>query len=822
MIRIFSRGLVFVLVVLVVAQVVGVAKKRIPGDLVIPTLETSLQELAQLAQENSLQAKALSANLGVAKGAGLVQVTVETNEYLPDAAVSDIGGKVVARAIDLGLAQVNVPPASLVALAKLPGVRFVRRPYSPVPLAVSEGVAVSGADVWHAAGIKGEGVKVAIIDGGFAGLSRAITSGALGNVVYVHDYAGGGLETDGVHGTACAEIVHEMAPDAQLILLKIGTLVDLSNAVDEAIAQGATVISHSMGWFNTNYYDGTGPVVQIVNRATAHGILWVNSAGNSADGGHWEGDWVDVDNDGKLDFGRGDNQNNFTLSTGETVTILLTWNAWPSTDQDYDLCLVDAAGHEVASSTEYQTGEQSPVESLTYTAGFAGVYGIEIKGYDAPSHPRLELFAMPYGLPLEYSSASSSIPAPGNAPSVFTVGAIYWHNWTSGPQESFSSQGPTNASRYAAPITKPDICGPDGTSSYVYNDEFYGTSSSAPHVAGAAALVLSEHPDWTGDEARYFLQNNAIDMGPAGKDNIYGYGRLNLPVLSVSPVDYHTYGNVGGWYMVSIPVDSNGSASLFGTTAYRWNPATGAYEAGTIEPSKGYWAYLPAGYMVTVNGDQVTSDVTIDVSTAGWHQISAPWPYPKSAIQVIRGSETKSWADAVTTGWVRDQIYGYKATDGAYTTPTTIDPWYGYWMQASVSGLSLQLLYTSVASTTPPPPPPTVFAPAGLPSFPPLPSFPATGLVFGNSPNPVTDVHTTYFSVKGAAAGMVEAVKVEIYDLAGNLVYDSGEVAGTSLAWHTDNDYGEYLANGTYQYVMYAKVAGKWVASTVKAVIILR
>ena len=52
---------------------------------------------------------------------------------------------------------------------------------------------------------------------------------------------------------------------------------------------------------------------------------------------------------------------------------------------------------------------------------------------------------------------------------------------------------------------------------------------------------------------------------------------------------------------------------------------------------------------------------------------------------------TKSWADAVATDWIRDDIYGYKASDGDYNMPSTLDPWYGYWIMAKISGLSLTL-----------------------------------------------------------------------------------------------------------------------------------
>jgi len=825
-IRRYTGLMIIALVVLTIAQGVAVAEKPFPVELAVPTLETSLQQLSQLAQESLPKAQELSIGLGIAQGQGCVRVIVETSDSLSDDEIVAVGGEVAGRAPELSLLQVDIPASSLVKLAGLPGVRFVRRPYRPIPSVVSEGVTVTGADAWNAVGIHGEGIKVAIIDGGFGGLSRMIAAGTLANVVYVRDFIGDGLETGGVHGTACAEIVHEMAPDAQLVLLKIGTEVDLSNAVDDAIAQGANVISHSMGWFNTNFYDGTGPIVQIVDRAVANGILWVNAAGNSADGGHWEGNWLDADRDGWMDFHGGDEDDSFTLDAGETISILLTWNAWPATDQDYDLYLVNDAGNEVASSTNYQTGTQSPTEWISYTAHVAGIYGIEIYAHDAPTHPQLELFAIPYSLAMEYPVAVSSIAAPSNAPSVFTVGAMDWRDWDTGPQESFSSQGPTNSSRYAASITKPDICGPDGTSNSTYNREFYGTSTSAPHVAGAAALVWSRHRDWTGYDVRYFLESNAIDMGPVGKDNLYGYGRINLPQVSNYPVGYHTYGALGGWYMVSIPVESDGAASLFGTTAYRWNPTTGAYEASTVEPSKGYWVYLPASYMVTVSGDQLTSDLTLDVSTTGWYQISAPWSYPKSAIQVIKGSETKSWNDAVTAGWVRDDIYSYTAVDGDYTTPSTLNPWYGYWMKAEVDGLSLKLAYafgTPVSTEGTPIAAPKAIVPVDLPPMPPsAPTTAMLGLTFSNSPNPVTDVHTTYFSVKGATTWMVEAVKVEIYDLSGALVYKSGEVTGVSLEWHTENDYGEYLANGVYQYKMYAKVQGQWVVSEVKAVMILR
>jgi serine protease len=59
-------------------------------------------------------------------------------------------------------------------------------------------------------------------------------------------------------------------------------------------------------------------------------------------------------------------------------------------------------------------------------------------------------------------------------------------------------------------------------------DRYQGTSMSAPHVAGAAALLWSMAPSATPDQVRKALVDSASDLGPAGMDNTYGYGLLNV------------------------------------------------------------------------------------------------------------------------------------------------------------------------------------------------------------------------------------------------------------------------------------------------------
>jgi len=74
--------------------------------------------------------------------------------------------------------------------------------------------------------------------------------------------------------------------------------------------------------------------------------------------------------------------------------------------------------------------------------------------------------------------------------------------------------------------------------SYAYS---VGTSMASPHVAGVAALVLSQYPNLSNIELRTHLQNTADDLGSAGLDTLYGYGRVNAQTaVTTIPVNDNT------------------------------------------------------------------------------------------------------------------------------------------------------------------------------------------------------------------------------------------------------------------------------------------
>jgi len=437
------------------------------------------------------------------------------------------------------LVEVKIPiPLITQIVDQVEGISYIRLPAKPKPLSyLSEGVSLTGASIYHSAGYTGQGVKVAIIDLGFAGVSSAISNGELPGDVVMVDCTGATCtsttfpsETE-PHGTAVAEIVYDMAPGAQLYLIKVANERNLANAKTYCVSNGIKVINHSVGWVNQNFYDGvcynSNPVCT-ANDAYANGILWVNAMGNAAER-HYEATFTDSDANGWHEVSGNNEVISISATVGDTIDVFLTWKAWPTTDQDYDLYLYDNSMNLVASSLYRQTGTEPPTEAISYTVPSTGAYYLKIKKYNASINHHLELYSFNHDLTPHVTS--SSLMSPADAAGAMAVSAIPRGCWTSGPQEPFSSQGPTNDG-----WTKPEISGPDGVSNYTYGS-FPGTSASSPHVAGTAALILSKNPGYSVSQLWSALTGSAIDMGISGQDNIYGYGRLNVPALSFASVD---------------------------------------------------------------------------------------------------------------------------------------------------------------------------------------------------------------------------------------------------------------------------------------------
>lgn len=420
------------------------------------------------------------------------------------------------------LVQLLVPITALDTFANDPSVRFLRPPiFSFDSEITSEGVGLIGANTWQTAGFDGTGVKVAIVDRGFEGYTSLLGTDLPASVDTSCTQRP--LQNGVLHGKAIAEIVHDVAPGAQMYLAAMSTEVELGNAVDCLIGKGVNVINESVGWVYEAPGDGTGVVNGILDKAAANGIFWANSAGNTAQR-HWRGTWADINGDGWQDWTPLDGQDDLYANAGDTIVAGLRWDdPWGASCNDYDLYLYRwSTGALVASSTNVQSCSQNPLETISYVVPVTDGYYFKIRRVNATRAPVFELISIYHDL--RFQSASGSLPHPSDNASngVMIVGAVPWSSPTQ--LEPFSAQGPTTDGRI-----KPDIVGPDRTSGNTYGPGgFTGTSAGSAHVAGAAVLVKQAYPAYTPAEIRAFLEGRAVDLGPAGKDNQFGVGRLNL------------------------------------------------------------------------------------------------------------------------------------------------------------------------------------------------------------------------------------------------------------------------------------------------------
>jgi len=442
--------------------------------------------------------------------------------------IANLGGRVEAVA---GLSmQSLVPLDSVWHVVNLSTVRYLRFPIKMKHFITSEGVSKTGADRWHAMSpYRSEPASVCILDLQFEGYESLLGNELPASVIAKSFRGDNDLSAGGVHGTACAEIIHDMAPDAKLMLVNFSTTEELSNAVDWIIGQGAEIISASFG---NNYYpgDGTGPDCDAVKKAYDHGIVWVSAAGNEAED-HWTGKYSDSDRDGWHNFSGTDEILSFNLPAYALVDVLLRWDDWGTwngyrysgSNQDYDLVLYIQSGStwiEVDRSEGYQNGTQDPVEGISgWYSRNSAKWGIAVKTFAATRNVKFDAFISSHSGNIEYNRPAGSLCTPGDSPYSLTVGAV---DWSDDSYHTYSSQGPTADGRI-----KPDLCAPSAVSTASYGDPFYGTSSACPHVSGALALLKGKIPFSLG-EIQKIIESRAIDLGSYGKDNVFGLGRLNL------------------------------------------------------------------------------------------------------------------------------------------------------------------------------------------------------------------------------------------------------------------------------------------------------
>ena len=461
-------------------------------------------------------------------------------------------------------------PINMISLVEdLDFVRYIRLPDYAIRNTGSvdtQGDTILQADVLRATtGLDGTGVKVGVISDGIggifatgcvtcnasSGIPSPITLGDLPNSVGTRNAAGiltsvsggiiaqsfnssGNLEgcfgacdttsNTGAEGTAMLEIVHDLAPGAQLYFANGDPSMNFEAAVDYLAANTDIVVTDVS--YLSPPFDGTSSVSQALSSA-------LNNNGNSVRGvyasvgnyaqDHYQGQYTPSGIDGTPFTGESGNLHLFAgmgniqttpgatadsegigkssfdplvvVPPGKEIEAYLAWNdATGASNNDYDLFLIPLscngtkdslplppctpAGPPLASSTNPQTGSQDPSESLSWTndTNSSATLGVVIQNVSNAAAPRIfDLFIHGYGDKKNspnhnYVTASGSVPAVSDAGgmpvSVISVGAINQAQCSSpanctGPLEAFSDLGPTEATPQVPSRIKPDLVAVD-------------------------------------------------------------------------------------------------------------------------------------------------------------------------------------------------------------------------------------------------------------------------------------------------------------------------------------------------------------------------
>jgi subtilisin family serine protease len=219
--------------------------------------------------------------------------------------------------------------------------------------------------------------------------------------------------------------------------------------------------------------------------------------------------------------------------------------------------------------------------------------------------------------------ASGSTSSPGNVPSAYGVGATDSLDVIA----SFSGRGPVtwNSPPYVGTYIKPDISAPGVKiySSIPGGDwqwtsslgDWSGTSMATPHISGTVALMLQANPLLDVATTKLLLDQSAIDLGAAGKDNDYGWGRVNAfsavsaAVAGVGTLEGTVYSSAGGTV-------ENARVHILDTSQKVYSDATGYYSlqlaAGDHEVEVSRFGYETSTDSVTIVADATTThDVTL-------------------------------------------------------------------------------------------------------------------------------------------------------------------------------------------------------------------
>ncbi|PSR53860.1 hypothetical protein AHMF7605_10180 [Adhaeribacter arboris] len=487
-----------------------------------------------------------------------------------------------------------IPIAALNKVATLKSLRAARPAYKPatkIGKATTQGDRAVYADSARKQQVvTGKGSKVGLLSDSFNSAGEAekgVKSGDLPGKNNPNGYTtpvqvlldeAPGWGTD--EGRAMAEIVHDVAPGAQLAFYSADFgPASFAQGILDLQQAGCNIIVDDILYFDEPMFQD-GIVAQAIDAVRKKGTTYFTAAGNQArdsyQAAYKPGGVAYFGSKSFMGPQKAHNAHNFAptgkkkdvtqkifIPVGTSLTISFQYSepfysvgdgSSKGAQSDLDIFLLTEDTTDVVTSSNYSNKGSDPVEILSFFndgSYDSNYFNILIDKYEgaSPSIIKYVLFKDDTDITIkEYNTASSTIYGHNNAAGAITTGAVFFLDTPAfgiedPVAESFSSAGGTpilfdenGKVRNRLVRRKPEIMAPDGGSNTFFGnaflDEFYfyGTSAAAPHAAAVAALMQEANGNnLTPDRVENTLQQTAQDMNDPGFDFETGYGLINAP-----------------------------------------------------------------------------------------------------------------------------------------------------------------------------------------------------------------------------------------------------------------------------------------------------
>lgn len=616
---------------------------------------------------------------------GRLRITLRTTEITPTllSQLAELEFEVVSSTADLNITPNHqmisgwAPFDKIGDIARLTPIFHIRPTDKPIVQAgdaITEGDAILRADLARSTfGVSGFGQKVGVISDGCYHRINSQASGDLPPNVQVINNRFGGDE-----GTAMMEIVYDLAPRVDLAFADFGNdQADFANNIMLLKDAGCTIITDDIIYLAEPVYED-GIIAQTVdNVVNNHNIVYTSSAGNQQLN-HYEGNFSDNDNDNWHNFASNDEGMTTQLLGGATIIVILQWNnKFGKSGDDYDLYIYnEQLTTSLASSSNFQNGDDDPVEAVGYTNpnSYTINVNVVVKKYTGQVR-NLSIYVYGGAIPLQYNNLDGTVFGHAGAQRCLAVGAIDAHDPGNDNIESFSSHGPTRIYSYDAtgnPISfvnrdKPEHSAIDGVQTKTgqlgfFPNPFFGTSAATPHTAGVAALIREATPTLTAIDVGNTINNTAVDLGPAGFDLAFGHGRIDAyaavssvitgtPDITVAPPSFEEFLPGGGSVTRIMTIGNVGDRNLnFGLV---WNPTSFLIRSSYPDNTKVISPGKNTELQQQLSSDNQESITPLDAKSAplrSWQPIIKP---TITNAQVILLQEGFEGGVMPPTGWTR-------------------------------------------------------------------------------------------------------------------------------------------------------------------------